>query len=238
MFHRPTVTLIQDEWHAYWHKVQFWVAAWRFKLKRSQPFIRPLFCQPPRCVQQSSSAVGQAAVSACPGAVMGKTTVQTTVMKRTVRTQVGSPRGTPGPSAYSWGGGRVETRCYCYCSSWTKAMLESFLAHGLDFSCPSQLLMSNLDLQPYGLKYNIRAVGFNCLSHSNSHTASACCSSLVSKYYSIWLTAVRPLPQPHQVPGIWTQSLILSHIPHHPPRCPGEKRMWIFSQRCLSCFLP
>lgn len=209
--------------------MQFWVAAWSFKLKWSQPFIRPLFCQPPRCVQQSSSAVGQAAASACPGAVMGRTTVQTTVMKRTVRTQVGSPRGTPDPSACSCGGGRVETGCYCYCSSWAKVMLESNLARGLEFSCPSQLLMANpgtfLDLQPYGLEYNISTVGFNCLSHSNSHTASACCSGLVSKDSSLWLTATRPLPWPHQEPGTWTQSLILSHIPHHPLRRPGEKRM-------------
>ncbi|KAL4696789.1 hypothetical protein H8959_002487, partial [Pygathrix nigripes] len=42
---------------------------------------------PPPCVQQNSSAVAQAAASACPGAVMGRTTVRTTAMKRTVRIQ-------------------------------------------------------------------------------------------------------------------------------------------------------
>lgn len=55
------------------------------------------FAQPPPCVQQNSSAVGQVAASASPGAVMGRMTVQTTVMKRTVRTQVEPPGGTPGP---------------------------------------------------------------------------------------------------------------------------------------------
>lgn len=41
------------------------------------------------CAQLTSSAVNQGAVSVCPGAVMGKMTALTTVMRRTVRIQVG-----------------------------------------------------------------------------------------------------------------------------------------------------
>lgn len=47
-----------------------------------------LIPQPHLCAQLTSSAVNQGAVSVCPGAVMGKMTALTTVMRRTVRTQV------------------------------------------------------------------------------------------------------------------------------------------------------
>jgi len=40
------------------------------------------------CAQLTSSAVDQGAVFDCPGVVMGKMTALTTVMRRTVRTQV------------------------------------------------------------------------------------------------------------------------------------------------------
>lgn len=40
------------------------------------------------CAQLTSSAVNQGDVSVCPGVVMGKMTALTTVMRRTVRTQV------------------------------------------------------------------------------------------------------------------------------------------------------
>lgn len=49
-----------------------------------------LFLDPqlPLCAQLISSAASQDAVSVCPGIVMGKMTALTTVMRRTVRTQV------------------------------------------------------------------------------------------------------------------------------------------------------
>lgn len=67
------------------------------------------FVQPPPCAQLNSFAVGQAAVSVCPGAVMGRMIVQTTVMKKTVRTQVESPWGAPGPCPHV-GSGRQRRR--------------------------------------------------------------------------------------------------------------------------------
>lgn len=42
------------------------------------------------CVQLTSSAVNQGAVSVCPGVVMGKMTALTTVMRRIVKIQVWS----------------------------------------------------------------------------------------------------------------------------------------------------
>lgn len=42
------------------------------------------------CVQLTSSAVNQGAASVCPGAVMGKMTAPTTVMRRIVKIQVWS----------------------------------------------------------------------------------------------------------------------------------------------------
>lgn len=49
------------------------------------PFLGP---QLRLCAQLTSSAASQDAVSVCPGVVMGKMTALTTVMRRTVRTQV------------------------------------------------------------------------------------------------------------------------------------------------------
>lgn len=89
------------------------------------------FVQPPPCAQPNSFAVGQAAVSVCPGAVMGRMTVRTTVMKKTVRTQVESPRGAPGPSPHVGSGRPREKRAWPLLLSWPEFVFHS-LSSGLD----------------------------------------------------------------------------------------------------------
>lgn len=92
---------------------------------------------PPPCAQPNSFAVGQAAASVCPGAAMGKMTVQTTVMKKTVRTQVESPSVSP-PALTLGVGGRGAKGARPLLSQPARGDASLLVFDGLPFPCPSQ----------------------------------------------------------------------------------------------------
>lgn len=105
---------------------------------------------------------------------------------------------------------------------WATGMLTAHLAHSRDFSCPSQLPLSKPDAS-----VTCPAVWPGThqppLTFRLIHSQPTCCSGLVSRHCSLWLTAPTGLAM---LPGAGHTDALSPSVPHpSPSHCgvPGEQ---------------
>ena len=126
----------------------------------------------------------------------------------------------------------MERGCYCCLCSLANVMLSSSLAHGLDFSCLSQLPVSNqvhLLICSLMAWNTISEPGVSTASHILTHTRPAPVALACSP-----VDSPTPLPLASQVPDGWVGSLILPHVPSHHATVLGRTR----TQTALSELFP